>query len=187
MKLLLLRHGESEWNAAGRWQGWGDPPLSQRGRDQAAAAARALPAFDAVYSSDLRRARETAEIIAGGRIETDVDLREIDVGEWTGLTDAEIEQRGPGQLQAWRSLELQQPPGGEHRDQLRTRVLRAVDRIASKHPSGTVLVVTHGGAIHAVERHLGLVETGRMGNVGGRWFEAASPLRACGPRVLLAD
>src|ERR687894_1848010 len=100
--LLLVRHGESRWNARGRWKGWADPPLSDLGRAQAEAAAPAAAPVDAVVSSDLQRARETAELMAAVLEVDDVlvetDLRERDVGDFTGLTRAEIEERWPGIL-----------------------------------------------------------------------------------------
>ena len=89
--ILLARHGETDWNRAGRWQGWADPPLNETGRVQARELAeqlRTIP-FDAVYSSDLRRAHETALIVGephGVPVVTEPGLREIDVGSWSGLT-----------------------------------------------------------------------------------------------------
>ena len=98
--ILLARHGETEWNREGRWQGWADPSLNDTGRAQARELAEQLRAtpFDAVYSSDLRRALETAVILAAPHdlaVVTDADLREIDVGAWSGLTRAEITERFP--------------------------------------------------------------------------------------------
>ena len=106
-----MRHGQSEWNAIGRWQGQADPPLSDLGRRQAREAARAIGAVDAVWASDLRRAAETAAIISAdigvGPVVLDPDLRERDAGEFSGLTRAEIEERFPGYLEDDR-----RPPGG---------------------------------------------------------------------------
>src|SRR5581483_2208896 len=119
--LLLSRHGETDWNREGRWQGWADPPLNEVGREQARALAETLrtTAFDAVYSSDLRRAHETARIVAaphGVAVVTGPGLREIDVGSWSGLTRAEIEARfGPDAVR----------PDGETREQHAARVLSA--------------------------------------------------------------
>src|SRR5215211_8136133 len=99
--ILLARHGETDWNREGRFQGWADPPLNDAGRAQAQALAerlREMP-FDAVYASDLRRAFETAEIVAashGVPVTPDPGLREVDIGSWSGLTRAEIEERFPG-------------------------------------------------------------------------------------------
>src|SRR5436305_2326484 len=122
--ILLARHGETEWNREGRWQGWADPPLNDAGRAQARTLAeelRTIP-FDAVYASDLRRARETAVIVAAPHavpVLTDAGLREIDVGSWSGLTRSEIAKRFPGG----------ERPDGETRAEHAARVLAAVERI----------------------------------------------------------
>ena len=143
--ILLARHGETDWNREGRWQGWADPPLNATGRAQArtlAAELRATP-FDAVYSSDLRRASETAEIVAapdGVPVVLDPDLREIDIGSWSGLTRAEIGERFPDGSR----------PDGETHEQQARRVRTAVVRIARGHPGGRVLVVGHGGTIRSI-------------------------------------
>jgi len=143
--LLLARHGETDWNRDGRWQGWADPPLNETGREQARELAdqlRATP-FDAVYSSDLKRAHETAVIVAephGVPVVVDPDLREIDIGEWSGLTRAEIDERFPDGKR----------PGGETREQHQERVLRAVERLARDHPGERILLVSHGGTFRAV-------------------------------------
>ena len=147
-RLLLARHGETEWNRVGRWQGHADPPLNDAGRRQAEELAEELigDGVAAVYSSDLRRASETAHLVAerlGLPVVEDRDLREIDVGSWSGLTRAEIEERFPDGTR----------PDGETREQLTDRVVSAVERIADAHPGENVLVVTHGGAIRALRRH----------------------------------
>src|SRR4249919_1885580 len=94
-RVLLARHGQSEWNSAGRWQGQADPPLSALGRKQAIHAAERIGAVDAIIASDLQRAAETAFIIAEaigvGPVITEPQLRERNVGEWSGLTRDEIE------------------------------------------------------------------------------------------------
>jgi probable phosphoglycerate mutase len=143
--LLIARHGETEWNHDGRWQGWADPPLNETGRRQARELAEQLRTtpFDAVYSSDLKRAHETAEIVAALHsvpVVADPGLREIDVGSWSGLTRAEIEERFPGG----------ERPDGETRDQHVARVLRAVERIARAHAGERILLVSHGGTFRAV-------------------------------------
>ncbi|UCE85487.1 MAG: histidine phosphatase family protein, partial [Deltaproteobacteria bacterium] len=105
MDALLIRHGQSTWNAAGRWQGQGDPPLSDAGRRQARALAGALAAararFDALLSSDLARARETAAILGEAlSLEPEIEprLRERNVGSWSGRTRREIERSWPEEL-----------------------------------------------------------------------------------------
>ena len=101
-RVLLIRHGQSEWNADGRWQGQADPPLTDLGRHQALHASRNLGVVDAIVASDLQRATETALIIAGelgvGPLVLEPGLRERDAGEWSGLTRAEIERDWPGYL-----------------------------------------------------------------------------------------
>jgi probable phosphoglycerate mutase len=154
--LVLARHGETDWNAVGRWQGHADPPLNDVGRAQAAtlAAQLATTRFDAAYSSDLQRARETAAIVAD-RLGLDVteraDLREIDVGSWSGLTRAEVAARFPEGYARWLGGTIGHD--GETSEQLTERVVGALLRVAAAHPGGTVLVVTHGGAIRAARRH----------------------------------
>ena len=174
-RLLLVRHGESTWNAEGRWQGWADPPLSDGGRKQVLAAVAELAASrpEAVICSDLERARETARIVAEALIltvEVDAALRERDVGAWSGLTAAEIEQGWPGALVAWREGRLVSPPDGEPDTALGARVVDAVQRLAAR-AEGCLLVVTHGGVIRVLERHLGL-RPARTPNLGGRWMHA---------------
>jgi broad specificity phosphatase PhoE len=155
--MLLLRHAESEWNASGRWQGWADPPLSPEGERQAIEAGRRLRpiGFTAAVASDLRRARRTAELAFGGPVQIDAGLREYDVGEWSGLSRAEIETRWPGALEDWHQGRLVATPGGEIRDTFVARIAAAVTRVGAAHPGGIVLVITHGGVISALERSLG--------------------------------
>jgi probable phosphoglycerate mutase len=152
--ILLARHGESDWNRAKRWQGFADRPLTDRGREQAAALAQRLAdtELDAVYASDLERARETAEIVARARglnVKTLSELREIDVGSWSGLTRAEAESRFPDGYQRW----LDGGEGwddGETYEQMSARVIRAIQRVAADEDGGRVLIVAHGGSIRAV-------------------------------------
>jgi broad specificity phosphatase PhoE len=155
-RILLARHGETDWNRIGRWQGHADPPLNEAGRSQAAELAERLAGdgIAAVYSSDLQRASETARVVAarlGLDVVEDPGLREIDVGSWSGLTRAEVEQRFPEGYARWLGGEIGHD--GETREQLTARVVDAVERIAATHPDGTVLVVTHGGSIRALRRH----------------------------------
>src|SRR3954469_1438963 len=134
-RILLVRHGESEWNASGRWQGWAGSPLSDRGRRQALRAASAVGAVDAIVTSDLERAVQTAlivsEAIGVGPVVTEPGLRERNVGDWTGRTRDEIEARWPGDLDRWRRGELPEPPGGERNDEILERVEAALRRVAS--------------------------------------------------------
>jgi phosphoserine phosphatase len=152
--ILLARHGESDWNRDARWQGHADRPLTERGRTQARKLAERLAEvdLDAIYSSDLRRATETAEIVARTKrleVETSTALREVDVGSWAGLTRAEAEQRYPEGYRRWLAG-LEGWDDGETYDQMSVRVLEAIQEIAGVHPGERVLVLAHGGSIRAV-------------------------------------
>lgn len=145
--LLLVRHGETDWNAERRWQGHADVPLNERGREQVRALAEQLAGeeIDAIYASDLSRARDTAEAVAarlGIPVATDPDLREIDVGPIEGMT-AEESKAFPD----WQ---------GEPKEAHAQRILDALHRIAERHPTERILVVTHGGSMRRVHEHLGL-------------------------------
>ena len=152
-ELLLVRHGETDWNRDRRFQGHADPSLNEAGREQARALAEELAGAQIaiVYTSDLARARETAEIVAAS-IGTDVvslrALREIDVGEWQGLTWPEIEARYPDGARRWHEDGCGWE-AGETYDQLAERIVAALRQIASDHPAQRVLIVGHGGTIRA--------------------------------------
>ena len=186
-RLLLVRHAQSEWNADGRWQGWADPPLSDLGRRQSEAAAGALGRTDAVVTSDLGRAVETATILARalglGPVEVDPALRERDIGEFTGLTRGEIEARWPGMVG---SFVRTSPPRGETSEQVLERALPALGRLAAGRPGQDVLVVTHGGVIRNVEHHLG-GEAHPIPNLGGVRIDVVDGDLRLGDRVLLLD
>ena len=151
--ILLARHGETDWNLDGRFQGWADPPLNRTGRAQAVDLSVTLMAEEltAVYSSPLRRAVETADVVAASRglepVLVDA-LREVDVGSWSGLTRAEIEQRFPEQYARW--LDYGQGwDDGETYDEMAARVVPALLELAAAHDGERVLAVTHGGPIRA--------------------------------------
>jgi probable phosphoglycerate mutase len=169
-RILTIRHGESEWNAIGRWQGQEDPPLTDAGMLQAVAAAEVLGTFDAVWASTLQRAANTAAIIAEaigiGPVQLDPDLMENAFGPWQGLTISEIEEGWPNYL-----AEHRRPPGAEQPEEVTERGLRALRRIAGEHPGGEVLVVTHGGLMRTLRRALGGNDDQmRFTNLGGCWF-----------------
>jgi broad specificity phosphatase PhoE len=207
-RVLLLRHGQSEWNADGRWQGQADPALTDLGRLQAAHASRSLGVVDAIVTSDLQRAAETAAIIAGelgvGPIVLDANLRERHAGEWQGLTRAEIEQAWPGYLEPPPPVEgtpaaasagtrneadgpRRRPPGWESDEALVERATVALAHIHELVPDGEVLAVTHGGLVYALERELGAGFV-RLPNLGGRWVDVdAGGARRLGDRVVLVD
>ena len=151
--VVLVRHGSTEWNESKRAQGQADIHLSERGRREAERTARRLADVPvaAVYSSDLVRAVETARPIAashGLEVVTDPGWREIDQGEWTGLTTAEIKRRWPDLWGPARHYSTR--PSGESPDQVRHRALDALRRVVAAHPDETVVVVSHGGTIRWV-------------------------------------
>lgn len=190
-RLLLLRHGQSTWNAEGRWQGWADPPLSEAGEAQSVAVAGLVAGagIAAVVASDLRRAQRTAAVVADvlgvGPVEVDPALRERDVGAWSGLTGEEIATRWPDALAAWRAGRLDGPPGGESDADLAARVFCALDLLARR-PEPVILVVTHGGVISLVERRLGVAHT-RTANGAGRWLHGVGGRLEAGEALLLPD
>lgn len=185
-RLLALRHGESEWNALGRWQGQEDPPLTEVGLRQAVAAAEQLGAFDAIWSSTLQRAAHTAAIISEllgiGPVQTDSGLMEAAFGPWQGLTIHEIEAGWPGYL-----AEHRRPDGAEQPEAVTERALAAFRRVAAASDGGEVLVVTHAGLIRTVRRALGADEV-RFTNLGGCWFHVHADGRVePGEQVQLVD
>jgi broad specificity phosphatase PhoE len=151
--LVLVRHGETDWNADNRFQGHADPPLNETGRAQARALATELrrEVFAALYTSPLQRAAETAAIIGyelGLEPRPDVALKEVDVGSWSGLTRAEVERRYPTGFARW--LEFGHGwDDGETYDELGARVVTGLTRIAERHGGGDVLTITHGGPIRS--------------------------------------
>jgi broad specificity phosphatase PhoE len=153
MECWLVRHGESTWNAVGRFQGGLDAPLSPRGQAQAAALAAGLAGgrFDAVYTSPLTRARETALACGAalGLVPVPLDdLREIGLGDWEGLTLETVLAEQGEHYRRWLDAPVDHPPpGGEPMAGLASRVRAALDALCARHAAGRVLVVSHGGAI----------------------------------------
>jgi broad specificity phosphatase PhoE len=134
--LLLARHGETDWNRDQRWQGHSGPRLNEQGRRQARVLAAQLNDIDAIYSSDTIRARETAEIVGASldlSVETDPRLREVNFGEWEGLTRQEINERYAGAFGRWEAFEQAEPNGGESDATMAERVLNALTEIAREH------------------------------------------------------
>jgi probable phosphoglycerate mutase len=174
--LLLIRHGQSEWNAVKRWQGIADSPLTALGRRQARMIGRSLASDDAVQfsfvaSSDLSRASETAAIIASELGVTDVlcdvRLREADAGPWEGMTPPEITERWPGFLEAHR-----RPVGFETTESVVTRARQACSAILHRIAQDELrpaVAVTHSGFIRSLCRHLGAVDQ-PVPNLGGVWI-----------------
>lgn len=176
--LWFARHGQSTWNAEGRWQGQADPPLSALGRAQAEALADALAGagIALLAASDLARARETAAIV-GARLGLapvlEPALREHDVGRWSGLTHAEIEARWPEDLARFRAGDLALGPGGgESRLALRARVDAALERLEAR-AQGPLALVSHLGVLRALDpdAHVapgGLLRVARPGAMSRR-------------------
>lgn len=153
---LAIRHAESTMNAAGLWQGQADAPLSPKGREQAGALAETFRgrAITALVSSDLARARETAEILAAAlglvpRLEP--DLREMDVGTWSAQPHAELLERYPDEVARVRAGDWDvRPGGGECRREVRRRAIEALERARESTGGGLLAVVTHMGVLRAV-------------------------------------
>lgn len=160
MRLLLARHGQTEWNADRRFQGHTDIALSERGRAQAHALGRALRGrrVTAAYVSPMRRAVETAEIAladAGIPFTPIEALRELSLGEWEGCTVDEIRQQDGDPYAAWLRAPLDcPPPGAEPLPEVRDRVLAAIEQIGAAHGDGDALVIAHGGVISVYACHL---------------------------------
>jgi glucosyl-3-phosphoglycerate phosphatase len=159
VRLVLWRHGQTEWNVQGRFQGQSDTPLDEVGEQQAERAARLLAALrpDTIISSDLGRAMATAAPLArltGLTVSSDKDLRERHGGAWEGLTDVQIRTRYPEEYAQWL------PPGGESTVTVADRAGAALERIADGLPPGSLaVVVSHGAAIRlGAARLLGLPE-----------------------------
>lgn len=156
-RVVLVRHAESVWNAAGRWQGQTGPGLSVLGRRQADVTAAFIASTErdvrVVFSSDLSRVTETAAPTArmlGLEPQLDKRLREIDVGWWSGLTDAQITERDPATMQAMRGGEDLPRGGAESVADLRERVTAAFFDLVQACDGGTMVLFTHGGPVRSV-------------------------------------
>ncbi len=195
--VLLIRHGQSEWNAARRWQGMADSPLTEFGQRQAMAAAGTLagivadPKTDLVFaecwSSQLGRAQATAAIIADRLgIETgpiEMRLCEIDAGPWEGLTIDEIEASWPGYLD-----EHRRPDGFETVDSVIARALDALADLAARAVDlgQPLIVVTHSGVMRAIRAHFGRGSE-RVGNLDGCWITATPTDQGTGVEIGLGE
>jgi probable phosphoglycerate mutase len=156
--LLLARHGETDWNRELRIQGSSDIELNELGRRQAQALAQELTDvdLDAIYASDLSRARATAEAVAathGLEVKLDSRLRERSFGSWEGLTRDDLDAMPPGSHH-----------DGETDEEVRERMLAAVQEIAAAHPGEEVLIVSHGGALNTLWHHALGVRVERWAN-----------------------
>ena len=161
-RLILIRHGQTVYNATGRMQGHLDTALSNEGEKQAEAAGRLLKnqGITRILASDLSRARVTAELVGkqlGVDVEVDARLRETHLGKWQGMTSAEVDEQFPGARAIWRHDPTWAPPGGESRVEVADRARPAIDDLMREYvdwDGHTVLVVAHGGAIAALTCNL---------------------------------
>jgi probable phosphoglycerate mutase len=160
-EFILVRHGETDWNRENRWQGFADIHLNDNGRQQAHAAAHALRgvALQAVFTSDLVRAYETACIMTadlGLPLQTDERLREICVGDWEGLTTKDIRDRDLETYERLQTMPFMEwrPPNGESRGEVVARASAALADYSARYPEGLILVVTHGGVIRSLVYYL---------------------------------
>jgi glucosyl-3-phosphoglycerate phosphatase len=183
--LVLLRHGQTDYNVAGRMQGHLDSRLTETGLAQAVAVAPDMAKVqpDRIISSDLQRARDTAGYVGGAcglPVELDPRLRETHLGEWQGRTVLEIEQDYPGAIAAWRADPAWAPPGGESRIDVVRRCLPVVEELDAEltdAPAATAILVAHGGLIGGLVCGLLALPTSAWPSIGGlgncRWATLA--------------
>lgn len=188
MHMILVRHGETDWNQENRFQGQHDPPLNDTGRIQCRALSEYVRARElhAAYSSDLQRAAETATIIlqdCGDSLQVDSRLRERNFGLWEGNTRQEVQERFPESWNLWMTcFESHRPEEGESLSDLHGRLKGFLNEVLSAHPHETVLVVGHGGSVKgllcaALDAPLSAHRSFRIGNAsisevehdGDRW------------------
>jgi 2,3-bisphosphoglycerate-dependent phosphoglycerate mutase len=156
--LIVIRHGETAWNRERRLQGQLDVPLNAHGEAQAAALGMALQAepLDAIYSSDLSRALQTARALAAGRpldVRTESGLRERHYGEFQGLTQVEVSERYPEGFAAWQArVPDHAPKGGERLVDFHARVVDITLSLARRHLGGRIALVAHGGVLDCLYR-----------------------------------
>jgi broad specificity phosphatase PhoE len=162
-RFTLIRHGQTDWNVTGKWQGHAYVGLNEEGHIQARKLAEAMVGTDAhaLYTSDLPRARETALYLADSlklALQVDVRLREIDVGEWQGLTSDEVERYDGSRLAAVRAGgATARRPGGESQEEVGKRTLALMEELHPHYPNHHILLVTHGGTVVNTLRVLGLL------------------------------
>jgi probable phosphoglycerate mutase len=193
-RVLVIRHGQSTWNAEGRWQGQADPPLTAVGETQAMLAAGRLASgmlhghgpLLAIVTSDLQRAAITASIIAAELgfepVALDKRLRERHAGEWQGLTRAEVEERFPGYLESGK-----RPPNFETADIAGQRAGNSLLALGRTLGSGTALVVSHGGILRALRVRAGIADEVTFANLSGQWFDIHGDQLVPGELVALVD
>lgn len=184
--ILLIRHGQTSWNAVGRWQGHTDVPLNEIGREQARLLARRLAAWPvaALYSSDLQRAAKTASIVGdalGLEPVQEREWRERHGGAFQGLTGEEIAEEHP---EAWAALRrgVVAPPGGESSRDLHERVTGAFRRLVERHRGEVVAVISHGGAMRTLIAHVLDLPPGRDQRISVRGNTGISVIEKIGKR-----
>lgn len=170
-RLVLWRHGETDYNATGRMQGHLDSQLTEVGRNQAKFAVPALARFspDIVVTSDLRRAMDTAATftgVTGVPLRVDKRLRETHLGRWQGLTSAEVDEQWPGARQIWQTDPTWTPPGGESRIEVAARSAEVVTDL-DETTEGTAVLCAHGGMIAALVGHLLELPVAAWAKLGG--------------------
>ena len=172
LTILLTRHGETDWNKAGRWQGHADIPLNEKGKQQAAALRQRLQSWpiDTIYTSDLQRCVQTAVPLAEALniepIKTKL-WRERDVGDFSGLTGAEAREQFP-HIWAESQRGMIDPPNGEPFAQVLSRAWHAFETVLAAHSEGMVAVVTHGGLLHALLGQVMGIDSGMYGRFSMR-------------------
>jgi broad specificity phosphatase PhoE len=195
MRVVLIRHGETDWNATGRWQGRAPVPLNEVGMEQAQRLAQYLaahgPRLGALYSSDLKRAMQTAAAIAapqGLTVLPEPGLREIDLGDWQGLTRAEAEAWDAERYAAYIAARGgSPPPNGESWDQVKARARRTFDDLTARYDeTSTAALVSHGGTIgRLIESLFGAIERPTLSNTSITILERTTP-GACWELVRVA-
>jgi broad specificity phosphatase PhoE len=185
LRVFLIRHGETDWNATGRWQGRAPVPLNAVGMEQAQRLARYLaahgPRIDALYSSDLKRAMQTAAAIAGPQgltVLPEPGLREVDLGDWQGLTRAEAEAWDAERYAVYLAARGgSPPPNGESWDQVKARARRTFDDLTARcDETSTIALVSHGGTIgRLIESLFGVIERPALSNTSMTIFERPTP------------
>ena len=172
VRVLLVRHGETVWNQENRWQGQADTPLSETGYDQARQLARRLQNEErpirAIYTSDLSRARDTADILGQVLGVTPLETaawREMDIGTWSGLTTSEVATRHAEEWARLRQGEDLPRGGGETFAQFQGRLLQSSQQFIRDHRGEQIIVVTHGGAVRAFLLHCRGLDMNQFGQI----------------------
>jgi glucosyl-3-phosphoglycerate phosphatase len=171
-RLVLWRHGETDWNADRRMQGQLDSELTEVGLAQARSAAPVIAAFgpQLLLTSDLRRALDTAAVLAehtGLTAQTDKRLRETHLGEWQGLTHDDVDARWPGGRMAWRRDAEWAPPGGETRVEVAVRARQVVAELDGRQDAEIAVLCAHGGLIASLVASLLGLPVDRWPTLGG--------------------